>query len=134
MGAIPLGGGPPMAPLPPLHSSDSALPAGGSKETLHQACAQAEGGIIFFCCYTRARSWHEAISGWRKSMFPYSGRADAPWTGWRLRILDAVASAARASAPAAAVALPLFFALAFCNRFLTVVTMAAPPGTSDLGF
>src|SRR5215831_1968070 len=26
---------------------DSALPAGGSKETLHQACARAEGGIIF---------------------------------------------------------------------------------------
>jgi hypothetical protein len=24
------------------------FPAGGSKETLHQACAQAEGGMIFF--------------------------------------------------------------------------------------
>jgi hypothetical protein len=27
---------------------DSAPPAGSFKETLHQACAQAEGGIIFF--------------------------------------------------------------------------------------
>src|SRR4029453_1233514 len=37
---------------------DSALPAGGCKETLHEVCAQAEGGIIFFSCRTRLRSWH----------------------------------------------------------------------------
>jgi hypothetical protein len=36
---------------------DAAPPAGGSKETLHQACAQAEGGIIFFVLPHKVRSW-----------------------------------------------------------------------------
>src|SRR5262245_37767693 len=49
MGTAPFGGGAPMAPpLPPLQQGDSAPPAGSFKETLHQACARTEGGIIFF--------------------------------------------------------------------------------------
>jgi hypothetical protein len=57
MGAVPLVGSPPIAPLPPVQ-----LGFGTSrwwlKETLPQACAQAEGGIIFFSCRARVRSWH----------------------------------------------------------------------------
>ncbi len=33
---------------------DSAPPASGSEETLHQACAPAEGGIVFFSCRTES--------------------------------------------------------------------------------
>ena len=36
-----------MAPLPPLRSG-FGISAGGSKETLHQACAQAEGASSVF--------------------------------------------------------------------------------------
>jgi hypothetical protein len=37
-----------MAHLPPLQWLGFGTSPGGSKETLHQACAQAEGGIVFF--------------------------------------------------------------------------------------
>ena len=47
MGAVPVGGRPAEGTCCRCNG-DSALPAGGFQETLHQACAQAEGGIIFF--------------------------------------------------------------------------------------
>jgi hypothetical protein len=37
-----------MVLLPPLQQLGFGTSPRGSKETLHQACAQAEGGIIFF--------------------------------------------------------------------------------------
>jgi hypothetical protein len=37
-----------MALLPPLQQLGFGTSPHGSKETLHQACAQAEGGILFF--------------------------------------------------------------------------------------
>src|SRR5215470_5780144 len=70
------------------------------------------------------------ISGWRKSMFPYSGRGDARCTRSRPRIVEAVASRALASARAAAVALPLFFA----PRIHTLVNLVAPTGIADVHF
>jgi hypothetical protein len=52
LGCDSLGGGPPVALLmgllPPLQQLGFGTSPRGSKETLHQACAQAEGGIIFF--------------------------------------------------------------------------------------
>ena len=37
-----------MAPCRGCNNWDSAPPAGGLNETLHQACAQAKGGIVSF--------------------------------------------------------------------------------------
>ena len=37
-----------MAPLPPLQELGFDISHGRLKETLHQACAQTKGGIIFF--------------------------------------------------------------------------------------
>jgi len=59
-------------------------------------------------------------------MFPYSGRADARCTRSRSRILEAVASGGRASARAAGVALPLLFALSFCNVGFISLARAGP--------
>ena len=48
MGAVPLVGSPPMVPLPPVQQLGFGTSRWWLQETLHQACAQAKGGIIFF--------------------------------------------------------------------------------------
>src|SRR5262249_23925981 len=45
------------------------------RETLHQACAQVKGGIIFFSCRAGVRSWHEpagesALRGYFRPQLP----------------------------------------------------------------
>ena len=73
-------------------------------------------------------------------MFTYFGRADAPCTRSRdchgldvvARIFEAVVSGGLAGA--AALALPLLFALPVCNRIHTIVNVVTPAGIGDVNF
>ena len=65
-----------MAPLPPLQQLGFGTPAGGFKETLHQACAQAEGGIIFFLAAQESAPGTFRTCRPPRLMSAYRGRAD----------------------------------------------------------
>jgi hypothetical protein len=56
------------------NNGDSAPPAGSLGQTLHHACAQAEGGIIFFLLHKTPLLAHRAASRWCRPSGPQGFR------------------------------------------------------------